>query len=530
MTEYNESKHVENRKQISELKMEPAQTNKNKTQSNQISSVEITSFFSKVLSDTVESTQLMFAEQSKELNKLKEKLADENKPPNNGKINSNNTDILNVFWKSLQELREFNETEFENFNSRLFMQNTQIQTQAIEIQNLSLQLEKEKKIHGTLTEQYEKLHQAFYLLKEQISERSIFDEKLTETSTIDNEDLLSRLCFHHNKSTSISTGTISLMASSESDQAHMNWVISEKIPETEKTLSKAMKRKIRRKEKKLQEEILTTSQKNALDSLNNHNKVLPSSQSISTDTYPLVSGFYPGTSTFPTAPVTLYTFDEKLIETSTIDNEDLLSRLCFHHNKSTSISTGTISLMAVSESDNPEKEKTLSKTMKRKIKRNKKKLKKLKKLQKEILATSQKNNLDSSSIFPTVPGILYPVLGTFATEKSPNALSKVQSTLSKSPEILSASLSKLLPSSNTLSATPDGISSQDISLSRSCSETSLGSNDSNNDQFLSYLDKAQLYLKQMTSGIMNNPLNEGDSKQEGLLLYEEGSESEEEKK
>jgi len=96
-------------------------------------------------------------------------------------------------------------------------------------------------------------------------------------------------------------------------------------------------------------------------------------------------------------------------------------------------------------------------------------------LQKEILATNQKNNLNSSSIFP----------------------------LSTTSEVI-------------FSSPPD--------LSRSCSETSLDSNDSNNDQFLSYLDKAQFYLKQMTSGIINNPLNEGDSKQADLLLYEEGSE------
>jgi len=229
-----------NEKQIRELKMELAQTNKNKTQSNQISPVEITSLktdllsiFSKVLSDTVESTQLMFAEQSKELNKLKEKLADKNKPPHNGKINSNNnnTDILNVFWKSLQELKEFNETEFANFNNRLFMQNTQMQTQATEIQNMSMQLEKEKKKRVTLTERFDKLLKAFNLLK-----KSAFDEVPTKNMIIDNEEL---------RSTSISTGTISLMACFDSNNPKSTHGNNEKI----------------KKEEKLKKEISATSKK-----------------------------------------------------------------------------------------------------------------------------------------------------------------------------------------------------------------------------------------------------------------------------
>jgi len=49
--------------------------------------------------------------------------------------------------------------------------------------------------------------------------------------------------------------------------------------------------------------------------------------------------------------------------------------------------------------------------------------------------------------------------------------------------------------------------------SASDSVTSLASNESNNDQFESYLDQAQLYLQQMTISSSSVSLNEGSSKQ-----------------
>jgi len=534
-----------NEKQIiRELKMELAQTNKNKTQSNQISPVEITSLktdllsiFSKVLSDTVESTQLMFAEQSKELNKLKEKLADKNKPPHNGKINSNNnnTDILNVFWKSLQELKEFNETEFANFNNRLFMQNTQMQTQATEIQNMSMQLEKEKKKRVTLTERFDKLLKAFNLLK-----KSAFDEVPTKNMIIDNEEL---------RSTSISTGTISLMACFDSNNPKSTHGNNEKI----------------KKEEKLKKEISATSKKKNSVSSNDQNEMLSSCRSTPSDiftkfspaigTFPTASGKFPtapgmfptapckfstapgmfptAPGTFPTAPGTFPTAPGTF---PTAPGMFPTAPGIFP------MAPGTFPTAPGIFYPPPGTWYTAPGPFSRAA---------------GPYPIAPSSFTTNHTIFPTVPGSFSKVPGTFL--KAPvifptaqGTLSKVSTrlstdpgtisnapgifptppvTFSKDPGSFSEAPGKLLPSSETLSTTSEVISSSqpDISLSCSSSEMSLDNNDSNNDQFLSYLDKAQLYLKQMTSGIMNNPLNEGDSKQEDLLLYEEGSKSEEEK-
>jgi len=144
MKKENRIEFAEHKKQLMDLKSNPEQTDQNKIQRNQFSSTEAD--LRRSVQEIKESNTIEFAEHKKKINELQTKVDKANKKTNTIQNNNVNTDykseIINVFGKSLHDIKEFNKSEFaeisKKFNEKLHNQHSVIETMQAKLDKLNV--------------------------------------------------------------------------------------------------------------------------------------------------------------------------------------------------------------------------------------------------------------------------------------------------------------------------------------------------------------------------------------------------------
>jgi len=237
MKKENRIEFAEHKKQLMDLKSNPEQTDQNKIQRNQFSSTEAD--LRRSVQEIKESNTIEFAEHKKKINELQTKVDKANKKTNTIQNNNVNTDykseIINVFGKSLHDIKEFNKSEFaeisKKFNEKLHNQHSVIETmqakldklnvkcnnQNNEIISLRTQLGKEKKKRITLTERFGKNIPELNLLKQQLisNEKPLFSDNESNFSISTNNSEQNKLIANNIISMSLSNERSTRLPSSQ---------------------------------------------------------------------------------------------------------------------------------------------------------------------------------------------------------------------------------------------------------------------------------------------------------------------------